>query len=79
MIREHDRAVLTVDLPDTGFSVGDVGTVVHVYANGAAYELEFFALDGRTLDVVTVEAGQLRAVRRSDVLHVRELSADLAE
>jgi hypothetical protein len=76
MISEHERAVLTVDLPDTGFKMGDVGTVVHVYADGAAYELEFFALDGRTLDVVTVEAEQVRPVRRSDVLHVRELSAE---
>jgi len=62
-------------LPDAGFSAGDVGTVVHIYADGTAYELEFFALDGRTLDVVTVEAGQVRPVRRSDVLHVRELLA----
>lgn len=75
MLREHERAVLTADLPSTGFSAGDVGTVVHIYADGAAYELEFFALDGRTLDVITVEARQVRAVRRSDVLHVRELSA----
>jgi len=76
MIREHERAVLTVDLPDAGFKRGDVGTVVHIYPNEAAYELEFFALDGRTLDVVTVEAGQVRPVRRSDVLHVRELAVE---
>jgi hypothetical protein len=75
MIREHERAVLTVDLPDAGFKVGDVGTVVHIYADGAAYELEFFALDGRTLDVVTVKAKQVRPVKRNDVLHVRELTA----
>ncbi len=77
MIREHERVVLTVDLPSSGFKVGDVGTIVHVYADGTAYELEFFALDGRTLDVITVEASQVRPVRRGDVLHVRELSAEL--
>ncbi len=75
MIREHERAVLTVDLPDTGFKIGDVGTVVHVYTDDTAYEMEFFALDGRTLNVVTVEAEQVRPVKRNDVLHVRELSA----
>ncbi|MBL8152801.1 MAG: DUF4926 domain-containing protein [Anaerolineae bacterium] len=75
MIREHERAVLTVDLPETDFKMGDVGTVVHIYVDGAAYEMEFFTLDGRTLDVVTVEAEQVRPVRHSDILHVRELSA----
>lgn len=56
--------------------MGDVGTVVHIYPNGAAYELEFFALDGRTLDVITVEAEQVRAVKRNDVLHVREIAVE---
>jgi hypothetical protein len=75
MIRAHERAVLTGDLPEQGLEAGDVGTVVHVYADGAAYEIEFFALDGRTLDVVTVAAGRVRPVCRHDMLHVRELSA----
>ena len=75
MIAEHDRAVLTVDLPEHDLKAGDVGTVVHIYSDGEAYEIEFFALDGRTLDIVTVEAAQVRPVSRRDVLHVRELSA----
>lgn len=75
MIREHERAVLTRDLPERGLKAGDVGTVVHVYRDGAAYEIELFALDGRTLDVVTVEAEHVRPVGYRDMLHVRELSA----
>jgi hypothetical protein len=75
MIQEHERAILTTDLPQHGFKAGDVGTVVHIYSDGDAFEIEFFALDGRTLDVVTVEANQVRPVSRRDVLHVRELSA----
>jgi len=74
MIREHERAVLTRDLPEEGLQAGDVGTVVHVYCDGAAYEIEFFALDGRTLDVVTVEADMVRPIGRRDMLHVRQLS-----
>ena len=73
MIQEHGRAVLTVDLPEYDLKAGDVGTVVHVYGDGAAYELEIFSADGHTLDVVTVEANQVRAVSRRDVLHVRQL------
>ena len=74
MIREHERAVLTRDFSEQGLKSGDVGTVVHVYRDGAAYEIEFLALDGRTLDVVTVEAEHVRPVGHRDMLHVRELS-----
>lgn len=73
MIAEHDRAILLVDLPDQQLRAGDVGVVVHAYADGAAYEIEFFTLDGQTIDVVTVEADQIRPVSRRDVLHAREL------
>jgi hypothetical protein len=75
MIKEHERVVLTEDLPEHDLKAGDVGVVVHIYSDGAAYELEIFALDGHTLDVVTVEASQVRPVSRRDVLHVRERSA----
>ena len=75
MIQEHERVVLTRDIRDQELKAGDVGTVVHVYRDGTAYEVEFFALDGRTLDVVTVEADHVRRVDRRDMLHVRELSA----
>jgi hypothetical protein len=71
-MQEHERAVLMVDFPDFDLKAGDVGRVVHLYTDGAAYEVEFLTLSGRTLDVVTVEASQVRAVTQRDVLHVRE-------
>ena len=37
MIKEHDRIVLTEPVPSEG-EVGDVGTVVHVYADGKAFK-----------------------------------------
>ena len=73
MICEHERAILTVDLPDHQLQTGDVGTVVHIYNGGTAYEVEFFTVDGQTLDVITVEAAQLREVRSSEILHARPL------
>ena len=73
MIKEHERAVLLVDLPDSGLQVGDMGTVVHLYADGLAYELEFFTADGQTFDVVTVEATDVRPVQSDELLHVRAL------
>ena len=48
-----------MDLPGHCLCVGDVGTVVHVYRDGLAYEAEFFALDGTTVAVTTVEAVQV--------------------
>lgn len=72
MLKEHERAVLTVDLPDWALKAGDLGTIVHVYSDQAAYEIEFFTLDGRTLQVITVEASQVRAVTSRDILHARD-------
>ena len=53
MIREHVRVVLTAPVPKEGLEVGDVGTVVHVYSDGKAFEIEFSTLDGKTAAVAT--------------------------
>ena len=74
MIKEHDCVVLTEDLPAEGLKAGDIGTVVHVHAGGAGYEVEFMTLAGQTLAVVTVLPPQIRAITRRDVAHVRELA-----
>lgn len=73
MIREHERVVLTEAAPQAGLVPGDVGTVVHIYPDGQAYEVEFVALDGHTNAVVTMEAGQVRPVTRRDMTHAREI------
>jgi hypothetical protein len=74
MINEHERVVLTVDLPDHRLKAGDVGTVVHIYGTGEAYEVEFFTLDGQTLDVITVESEQVRPVAPMEVMHARRVA-----
>ena len=74
-IKLYDRIVLTYDLPGSNLKKGDVGTVVEIYNDGEAYEVEFFALDGSTLDVRTVDASFLKAVSGNMVLHTRELAA----
>ena len=75
MIKEHENAVLTVDLPSTGLMAGDVGVVVHVYELGKAYEVEFIALDGNTVAVETLDAGNIRPVQEREMLHVRDMAA----
>lgn len=71
MIREHDRVVLTADVPEEDLVAGDVGTVVHLWKAGEAYEVEFFTVTGKTAAVATVPASALRAVTVADRLHVR--------
>ncbi len=72
MIKEHDRVVLTESVPAEGLEPGDVGTVVHVYADGKAYEVELVALDGHTRAVATLEVRQVRPVSRHDMTHARD-------
>ena len=74
MMKEHERVVLKTGLPAEGLEAGDVGTVVHVYGDGKAYEVEFVTLDGHTAAVVTLEAGQVRPVTRREMTHARELA-----
>jgi hypothetical protein len=73
MIKEHDRIVLTEDLPEETLEAGDIGTVVHVHQNGAGYEVEFMTLTGETITVVTLMAAQVRPLARRDMAHAREL------
>ena len=73
MIQEHDCIVLTQDIQNEGLQAGDVGTVVHIYQDGAVYEVEFATLTGQTVAVATVLFSQLRPVNRQDIAHAREL------
>jgi hypothetical protein len=73
MIKEHDRIVLKASVPAKGLEAGDVGTIVHIYRDGAAYEVEFTTLNGDTAAVVTVEASQVRPVHEREITHAREL------
>jgi hypothetical protein len=41
-IKLYDRIVLASDLPDSSFKAGDVGTIVEIYGEGNAFEVEFF-------------------------------------
>ena len=72
-IKEHDCVVLMKNLPAENLEAGDVGTVVHIHKDGAAYEVEFVTLAGNTVAVATVEASDVRPIGKRDLNHVREL------
>ena len=73
MFKEHDRIVLTSDIPQKGLKAGDVGTIVHVHQDGEAFEVEFLTLEGDTAAIATVLASQVRAVSNRDITHSRQM------
>jgi len=75
MIKELETIVLSRDLPEYGLNRGDIGAVVHCYAEGKAYEVEFVTGEGQTIAVVTLEAKDVRPMHANEILHVRGLKA----
>jgi len=61
-----------VNIAASGLQAGDVGVVIHIHREGAAYEVEFMTLDGGTLAIETLEASQVREAGSRDIPHVRE-------
>jgi len=75
MIKEHDRIVLRKGVPEKGLKTGDVGTVIHVYKKGEAFEVEFLTLHGETVAIATLDASQVRPVLKKEITHARLLQA----
>ena len=67
MIGELDDVILDCDLPAHGLTRGDIGTVVLVHDKGAGYEVEFTALDGETVAMVTLSHQQVRAAGHGEI------------
>jgi hypothetical protein len=73
VIKEHDRVVLKTDVESERLKAGDVGTVVHIYKGGEAYEVEFMTLGGETVTVTTLLAAQIRPIEPREIVHARAL------
>lgn len=74
MIGELDTVVLTKDVPEHGLRRGDIGAVVHVHADGQAFEVEFVTLSGKTVAVATLPLDCLRPAGATEIAHARELA-----
>jgi hypothetical protein len=74
MLKEHDIVVLVENDPLHGLEAGDIGTIVHVYADGEAFEVEFVTFSGATAALVTLKPQKVRAVSSNEIAHARELS-----
>ena len=73
-MKEHEWVVLKRDIPEHGLAEGDVGTIVHAYSDGGAYEVEFILASGETVAVLTLEAEDVRPRSGREILHTRVLS-----
>ena len=73
-MRELEIAVLTRSIGEVALQQGDVGTIVHVYPGGIAYEVEFLTADGETIAVLTLAEGDIRPMQGRELLHVRSLT-----
>lgn len=78
MIQELDTVVLKRDVPEHGLKRGDVGAVVHRYADQEAFEVEFVTAQGKTVAVLTLTKDEIRPMGHSEIFHVRELAPPLA-
>ncbi len=59
-----DAVALTEeDMPENKLYRGQVGTVVEVFNDGEAFEVEFADLNGRTYEMVAVEPSKLMVLQ----------------
>ncbi|MBL8162431.1 MAG: DUF4926 domain-containing protein [Anaerolineae bacterium] len=73
MIQELDRVALTVDLPEHQLKVGDIGMIVHIYADHKGYEIEFVTLSGDFVALVSVYPDQIRQIDQGEIANARRL------
>jgi len=74
MIKELDTVVLTHDIKEHGLERGDIGVIVHCYADGKAFEVEFVTAEGKTIAVLTLTLKDIRLMSDKEILHVREIA-----
>ena len=60
MLDELSVVTLTRDISEEGLRRGAIGTIVHVYPNGAAYEVEFDRIEGKSVPLATLAPGDIR-------------------
>ncbi len=75
MFEELDTAVLTKDIKVHGLKIGDLGTIVHVYGDKKAFEVEFVAASGKTIALLTLTLKDIRPMAKREILHVREFAS----
>ena len=71
MFDELDTVVLIKKISKYGLKEGDIGTVVHVYKEEKAVEVEFVTAEGKTIALLTLSIDEIRPMESGEILHVR--------
>ena len=74
MIRDLDTIALTHSMKEHGLEGGDIGAVVHCFAEGNVFEVEFLTAEGKTIALLTLDETDVRPLGGSEILHVREFT-----
>jgi hypothetical protein len=74
-IKLLDIVALTVDLPEYNLWRGQVGTVVEILANGAAFEVEFCDRNGRTYESLGLRQDQIMVLHYEPMATQQESEA----
>jgi hypothetical protein len=75
MFEEFNTVVLTHEIKEYKLKAGDVGTVVHVYKEAQALEVEFLTVEGKTIAVLTLKPSDVRSFAQNEILHVRGVAS----
>jgi len=73
-MKELERVVLKIDIPEKNLQAGDVGTIVLVHDSPKGYEVEFCALNGETFTVESLLEDQVRPIAPGEIAHARAVS-----
>jgi len=73
MYNELDIIILNTDILEFNLKTGDIGTIVAVYENGKAYEVEFITYSGQTLAVITLKPYQISAINAKSMMSARNI------
>lgn len=75
MFEELDIVELTHDIKKHNLKEGEKGTIVEVYKDGEAYEVEFVAPDGKTTILLTLMKNDIRSTINKDEYLFRGFNA----
>ena len=76
-MRELDLVVLKHDMPEHRLKQDDLGTIVHCYEDGKAWEVEFVTAEGRTVAVLTLTESDIRVMNQQEILFILRRPRDM--
>lgn len=74
MFNNLDRVEITHNIDKFNLKEGDRGTIVEIYNNGVAYEVEFVNSNGNTKALLTLEPSDIRCIGNRDFANLYELA-----